>query len=107
MATELKTTSRTFSVRETVLTDGSLVYDVLVDGVEFYNAQNEADAYAFESDLRDVICRYEGETASVRAKASGELWQRLNALSYRFPFDSYGARTLSEAADVVKGKVAR
>lgn len=36
------------------------------------------------------------------SEAANELWQRLNALSHRFGYDSPEARTLTEAALIVK-----
>ena len=90
------------SVREVFLSDGSPVYDVLIDGAEFYNAYNEEDAHNFVRAIRALIREYEGSHAKIKIEETDTMFHRLNALSYRFAFDSYEARLCGEAATLLQ-----
>jgi hypothetical protein len=90
------------TVREVFLSDRSPVYDVLIDGAEFYNAYNEKDAYDLCNEMRSAVRSHEAAAVRVATNANRPLWQQMNAISHRFPFDSAEARALGEAATVLQ-----
>lgn len=86
------------TVREVTLSDGSTVFDVLVDDNAIYNATGFTDAYDCRDALRRVLETHE-TIRPTKIRPKDPLRARLNMLSYHFAYDSPEARTCSEAIE--------